>query len=104
LAKYAGLEVLHVSVNQAPKNASPEWYGRWQDCMLVAQKPSKKILPINIDSYSCVPSKLEELNSEFIPLEEQEWYKKMKRIRKLIKIILWPIVLLKRYSKIKTIT
>jgi SAM-dependent methyltransferase len=28
LAKYAGLEVLHVSVNQAPKNASLEWYGR----------------------------------------------------------------------------
>jgi hypothetical protein len=71
--------------------------------MLVAKKPSQKVLPINIDSYSCIPSKLEELNSGFIPLEEQEWYKKKERIKRLIKIILWPIVLLRKYIKRKNV-
>jgi SAM-dependent methyltransferase len=111
LAKYVGMEVLHISTNQAPKNASLEWYGRWQDCMLIAKKPLQKIPALDIESYKCIPSELEKLNSGFISIEGQDYYEKWKLknrfkkmihiIKLMIKMILWPIILLRKHMKRK---
>jgi SAM-dependent methyltransferase len=101
LAKYAGLEVLHASTNLAPINASPEWYNRGiQDTMIIEKKPSEwKKDCFNKYSYVCEVADLDKIATGLIPLEQQPWYKKYiikENVKKLIKIILWPIVILRR--------
>lgn len=73
LAKWAGLEILHASTNLAPKNAKKEWYGNWQDCMLVAKKPEIGIAKIDIDKYRCEPADLDKLRTGFATYEENSY-------------------------------
>jgi hypothetical protein len=71
LARYAGLEVVHVSTDEAPYGAPVGWYGHWRDCMLVARKPSEPSGPIDPAAYHCIPARLDELNSGFVTLNKQ---------------------------------
>ena len=89
LAKWGGLEILHTSTNLAPKGASPQWYGNWQDCMLIARKPETKIEKIDINSYQCVPADLEKLATGLIPIEKQDWYRRY-QIKKYFKTVTQP--------------
>jgi SAM-dependent methyltransferase len=84
LARWAGLEILHVSTNMAPENAPATWYGGWQDCMLVARKPAAKIEPMDTGTYKCVPVDLESINSGFIELKQQPYSGKIK-FKKIVK-------------------
>jgi len=83
LAKYVGFEILHVSTNLAPRNATEEWYDIWKDCMLIARKPNTGAIKINIEEYVCEPSDLKKMCSDFIPIEEQSFFKKKWENRKL---------------------
>ena len=74
LAKWAGLEVLHISTNLAPLDAVQQWYGNWQDCMLIARKPAGVINEIDVNRYICEPTDLEKMATGFVPMEKQKWY------------------------------
>jgi SAM-dependent methyltransferase len=105
LAKWAGLEIAHVSTNLAPEGVSIEWYGEWQDCMLIAYKPEHP-LKADIADYVCSPSDLDTLATGFIPLEKQPWYKiwNLKRvIKRILKVVLYPIFKIKNYKKIRIV-
>jgi len=86
LAKYAGLETLHVSTNYAPRDAGIEWYNMYtQDSMLIAQKPiGWKENSFNRENYICEVADLEKMAIGLIPKEKQKWYKKyiIKRLKK----------------------
>jgi SAM-dependent methyltransferase len=71
LAKWAGFEILHVSTNLAPQGAPREWYGQWQDCMLIARKGETGMEKIDVNTYTCEPIDLEGICSGFIPFEKQ---------------------------------
>jgi SAM-dependent methyltransferase len=79
LAKWAGLEILHVSVNLAPKGAPIAWYDNLnKDCIMVLRKPKKwNSNTIDILNYSCVPSNLNKFARPLIPYEQQPYYKKI---------------------------
>jgi len=66
LAKYAGFEPLHVSINSAPANAPEEWFSQWKDCILVAKK-SKQAPELD---YLPKVYNLNELNSNFLSFLE----------------------------------
>ena len=101
LAKWAGLEILHVSTNLAPKGAPKQWYGEWQDCMLIARKPESGIKEININNYICEPMDLMNICNGFITIEEQQYpIERILKLKKIIKAIL-PYGILKLYSKIQ---
>jgi SAM-dependent methyltransferase len=90
LAKYAGLEVLHVSTNYAPKNATPSWYSELEDTILVARKPENwKANSFDKENYICEPADLEKMATGLVPVKEQSYYKKYK-FKEYIKIILRP--------------
>ncbi|GMO45797.1 MAG: hypothetical protein Ta2G_00760 [Termitinemataceae bacterium] len=72
LAKYSGLEPVHVSTNLAPKNAPVSWYSGFQDCMFVGRRTLSKFI---IDEYKYVPVDIRVLSTDFIPLEFQPYYK-----------------------------
>ena len=75
LAKWAGLDILHVSTDLAPKNAPLDWYGDspGSDCMLIARKPETKKSEIDIENYKCEPADLDEMATGFIPITKQNW-------------------------------
>ena len=74
LAKWVGLEVLHISTNLAPQDAVKQWYGAWHDCMLIARKPQGNIKRIDVNEYTCEPTDLEKMATGFVPIEKQKWY------------------------------
>jgi SAM-dependent methyltransferase len=79
LAKWAGLEVLHISVNLAPIGAAIDWYSGHKDVMMVLQKPNNwNNNVINISNYSCSPSNLDELAKPLVSYELQCYNYKMK--------------------------
>ena len=80
LAKWAGLEILHVSTDLAPRGAPVEWYGKWQDCMLIARKPETGLNKIDINTYTCKPSNLNEISGGFIPIERQPYFAKINKL------------------------
>ncbi|GMO41624.1 MAG: hypothetical protein Pg6C_02600 [Treponemataceae bacterium] len=96
LAKYAGLEIIHASTNYAPKDAPISWYfGGNEDTILVARKPeSWEENSFDKEKYICEPSDLEEMATGLVPINKQSYYEKYykrNRIKRYIKIILWPI-------------
>jgi SAM-dependent methyltransferase len=101
LAKWAGLEILHVSTNLAPQGSSVEWYGHWQDCMLIARKPETGVKEIEVNKYTCKPQELEKICTGFIPIKRQPYYRRIKEItiRKIIKAIM-PYGIIKLWRKI----
>lgn len=76
LAKYVGLEILHVSTNCAPKGAGLEWYDMGiQDSMLVARKPLEwRSDSFDKENYVFEVADLDKISTELIPLEQQDWY------------------------------
>jgi len=89
LAKWAGLEILHVSTNLAPKDSPMDWYSQWQDCMLIARKPETETNEIDVDTYRCEPVDLEKMSTGFIAFQEQAYEDKcyMKKKNKLRNIL-----------------
>jgi SAM-dependent methyltransferase len=94
LARWAGLEILHVSTDLAPKGASQDWYGYWQDCMLIARKPETDIKKLDIINYKCEPADLEKMATGFVSIDKQDWYKKYK-IKNYFKKIFSPVMYIK---------
>jgi SAM-dependent methyltransferase len=67
LARYGGLEVLHVSTNLAPPGAAKAWYsGDHGDSMLVAEKPERRSGLADPRRYTYVPADLEALRGNFV--------------------------------------
>jgi SAM-dependent methyltransferase len=102
LARWAGLEILHVSTNMAPEGASEKWYSHYQDCMIIARKPETGIQNIDINKYICEPADLEKVSTGFIPVERQGYFKKVKikklTLKKIIKAFI-PYGILKIMGK-----
>ena len=94
LAKYAGLDVIHVSTNLAPINAPIAWYGSAEDTMLVARKLGGGGAGVDLCNYRCEPADLKKMATGFIPLKEQPYfyiYNRKMNIKRRLKIIFWPI-------------
>ena len=76
LAKYAGFEPLHVSVNSAPANAAEAWFNAtWKDCILVAKKSDKREFTYSPNIYN-----LYELSSGFLSFLEWRLAKSKRKI------------------------
>jgi SAM-dependent methyltransferase len=96
LARYAGLNIIHASTNYAPSEAPLEWYGGCQDSMLIGEKSSDwEANSFDKVNYICEPADLEKMATGFVAMEKQKWYKKY-RLKRRLKIILWPFVYAKR--------
>ena len=71
LAKYTGLEVLHVSSNEAPTRDDTVWYSRdFSDTILIARKPylgKTRIIDLN-KPYTLTPTKA----NNFIPYNKRK--------------------------------
>jgi len=74
LAKWAGLELLHISTNLAPLGAVEQWYGFWQDCMLIARKPEGNTKEIDVNHYICEPTDLGKMATGFVSADKQKYY------------------------------
>jgi SAM-dependent methyltransferase len=98
LAKWAGLEILHISTNLAPKGAPKQWYGDWQDCMLIARKPETELKKIDLETYICKPKELDKICTSFIPIEEQQYFTKL-TVKKIIKAFI-PYGILRLWGKV----
>lgn len=85
LARYAGLDILHVSTNYAPKGAGPEWYNmKIQDSILIAKKPlSWKQHSFDKEHYKLSVCNLEKMATGLIPIEMQSWYPKWHKSHKI---------------------
>ena len=91
LAKWTGLEILHVSTNLAPQGSGEQWYGEWQDCMLIARKPEGTIKKIDFTEYVCEPIDLEKIATGFVPMNKQKWYFQY-RLKQYFRSIFRPII------------
>ena len=94
LAKYAGLDILHVSTNCAPVGASFEWYNKEiQDTILIAKKPNHwKPEVFDKVNYNCEPADLEKMATGLVSIKQQgkkyeRRYKMKNRWRKLKNIL-----------------
>ena len=91
LAKYTGLDIIHVSTNLAPTNAPIIWYSEFEDTILIAKKPENwKANSFDKEKYFCEPADLKKMATGFIPLIEQPYFKKdnlKMRIKKYLKIL-----------------
>ena len=67
LCKYWNMIPIHVSFNEAPLNASLEWYSSLGDCMLIAKKPNEWNGSIDISNYKFKNFPVDILNSNFLP-------------------------------------
>lgn len=73
LARYAALEPLHVSMNCGPKGCPKEWYNKNGDALLVARKPDSWSGLVDVTSYTCIPSDLDQLSAGFVEFNEQAY-------------------------------
>ena len=78
LAKYAGLEIIHVSTDLAPKKAHVDWY-LGADTMLIARKPMNFLhKKIDLLNYKLEPSDLSNLNSGFLSIKQLHGIRKFR--------------------------
>lgn len=73
IARWCGLEPLHVSTDMAPPGASPEWHiENCEDSLLVARKPMVWQDGVHIGGYKLEPANLSVLSTGFIQCAKQD--------------------------------